>query len=104
MNYHQQIMRQLMVDTIRPLSDLKAPGQKPMMADTKNKTLYVRLHSKEDPLFQRISLLLTMFPGTEKLVLYFSDSGKRMAASCLIHEALIAELQELCGDENVVVK
>lgn len=93
-----------MVDTIRPLTDLKAPGQKPMTVDEKNRTLYVRLRSREDPLFQRISLLLTMFPGTEKLVLYFADSGKRMAASCLIHEALLAELQELCGNENVVLK
>ena len=95
---------QLMVDSIRPLTDLKQPGQKPMGTDTKNKTLYVRIHSREDPLFARISLLLTMFPGLQKLVLYFTDTGKRMAASCLIHEALIAELEELCGEENVVVK
>ncbi len=95
---------QLMVDSIRPLTDLKAPGSKPMMPDTRNKTLYVRLSSRENPLFRRISLLLTMFPGAEKLVLYFADTGKRMAAQCILHEALLAELQELCGDENVVLK
>ncbi len=95
---------QLMVDSIRPLSDLKVPGSTPLTEAKEGKTLYVRLNSRENPLFERISLLLTMFPGTEKLVLYFTDTGKRMGAKCIIHEALIAELQELCGEENVVLK
>ena len=102
---------QLMVDSIRPLSDLNVPGasaprtEAPAApASDKPRTLYVRLPSREHPLYRRIELLLTMFPGRDRLVLYFEDSKKKAAAPCLIHEALLAELTELCGEENVVVK
>ena len=40
----------------------------------------------------------------EQLILYFEDTKKRIAAPCLIHEALVDELIELCGADNVVVK
>ena len=45
-----------------------------------------------------------MFPGEDRLILYFADSKKRAAAPCVAHRALIAELRELLGEENVVVK
>ncbi len=48
--------------------------------------------------------MLTMFPGSERLVLYFEDTKKKAAAPCQIHEALVAELTERCGADNVVVK
>ena len=108
---------QLMVDTIRPLSDLNMPGasRRPDPAPSepaapasgqagKPRTLFVRLPGRDHPLFRRVELLLTMFPGNERIVLYFEDTKKRVGASCLIHEALLAELREKCGGENVVVK
>ena len=64
----------------------------------------MRLPSRSDPLFHRVELLLTMFPGTEPMVVYFNDTKKRAGARCVIHDALIAELQQLAGAENVVVK
>ena len=45
-----------------------------------------------------------MFPGQNRLIVYFEDTKKRLAAPCLIHPALLAELRELCGEANVVVK
>ncbi len=101
---------QLMVDSIRPLSDLDVPGERPGVPeragvpDPKPRTLYVRIPGRSDPLFRKVELLLTMFPGKERMVLYFEDTKKKAAASCLIHEALVAELTERCGKENVVVK
>ena len=102
---------QLMVDSIRPLSDLDVPGMPgaapppPRSAETgKAKTLYVRLPSNTHPLCRRIELLLSMFPGSERMVLYFEDTKKRLGAPCLIHDALVQELTELCGPDNVVVK
>jgi DNA polymerase-3 subunit alpha len=38
------------------------------------------------------------------MVLYFEDTKKKMGARCLIHEALVEELREMFGSENVVVK
>ena len=51
-----------------------------------------------------MELLLSMFPGNERMMLYFEDTKKRVSAPCLIHDALVQELTELCGEANVVVK
>ena len=99
-----------MVDSIRPLSDLDVPGesaasrQSPQPGADRPRTVYVRLPGREHPLFRKVELMLTMFPGNDRMVLYFEDTGKKAAAPCLIHEALIAELKERCGESNVVVK
>ena len=102
---------QLMVDSIRPLSDLDVPGRTAVSSappavkpDGKPRTLYVRIPSADHPLCRRVKLLLTMFPGNERIVLYMEDTKKRLGAPCLIHPAFVAELEEQCGKENVIVK
>lgn len=119
---------QLTLDAVRPLqehmddADLRAtaaalnagarpndrrsapPPAAPTAAAEKPKTLYVKLPSRDDPAFRRIELILTMFPGTEPMVVYFADTKKRAAARCVIHPALVEELRDMLGAENVVVK
>ena len=46
----------------------------------------------------------TMFPGEERMKIYFEDTKKLVTAPCLIHSALVEELTEKLGAENVVVK
>ena len=93
---------QLMVESIRPISDLDAPGEKaPPPQDRK---LWVKVKSAQDPVLERIRLILTMFPGTQQMILYCEAEKKRIGARCLIHEGLVLELEELLGEENVVVK
>ena len=93
---------QLMVESIRPISDLDAPGEKaPPPQDRK---LWVKVKSAKDPVLERIRLILTMFPGTQQMILYCEAEKKRIGARCLIHEGLVLELEELLGKENVVVK
>ena len=62
------------------------------------------LKSEDDPMLEKIRLILTMFPGTQQLILYCEKEKKRIGARCLIHEALVDELTERLGKENVVVK
>ncbi|MBE6913820.1 MAG: DNA polymerase III subunit alpha [Ruminococcaceae bacterium] len=94
---------QIMVDSIRPLSDLDpAPGQD--RPETPAKRLYLRLSSTDAAMLRRIDLLLQMFIGEDTMVQYFSDIGKQRSTSCLIHPALLKELKELLGEDNVVVK
>ena len=102
---------QVMADSIRPLSDLDVPGRTAVSPappaakpDGKPRTLYVRIPSADHPLCRRVKLLLTMFPGNERIVLYMEDTKKRLGAPCLIHPAFVAELEEQCGKENVIVK
>ncbi len=80
------------------------PPAAPAAPVEKPPTLYVKLPSRDDPAFRRIGLILTMFPGTEPMVVYFADTKKRAGARCVIHPALVEELRDMLGAENVIVQ
>ena len=93
---------QLMVDSIRPLSDTNDPGTgAPPKPEEK---LWVKLPSADCPAMERIKLILEMFPGRQQMIVYCQDTGRRIGASCVIHQALVDELKEMLGEKNVVVK
>ncbi len=92
---------QIMVDDILPLSDQMAlPKEK---GETK-KRLYLRLPNREDPRLRKIKLVLSMFPGQEQVVLYFEDCKKRVGTYAQFHPALLEDLKQRLGEENVVLK
>ncbi len=88
----------------RPADDHRPGDELPPAGEEKPRTLYVKLPSREDPAFKRIELILTMFPGSEPMVVYFADTKRRVGARCVIHPALTEELREMLGAENVVIK
>lgn len=45
-----------------------------------------------------------MFPGTEQMKIRCADTGKLLGTPCLVHDALVQELEELLGRENVAVR
>ena len=105
---------QLMCDQVWSLDHLPddlgedLPSVEEVQAERKPRTiktgkLYLRLRG-EDRLFQRVKDLFTMFPGQSRAVIYFSDTGRKVGAACLLHEALLEELNLLLGAENVVLK
>ena len=107
---------QLMVDSLRPISELSASGgqdgpaaqdapapQEPPAPQAERK-LWVKLPDAGDPRLKRIQLILSMFPGQQQMIVYCQAEKKRMGCRCLIHEGLVEELKELLGSENVVVK
>ena len=115
---------QIVIDTLRPITDLAGLGAgaggnkretEPAMAyinqsgvqannAQKDKTLFIKLDSEESPEYERLKLIHKMFPGKQQMVIYFSDTKKKTGAKCIIHDALIKELQEMLGKDNVVVK
>ena len=92
---------QLMCDRVTPLSQTSAPAPKPQVRRGK---LYLRFDREDTPWLQRVKNLFTLFPGENQAVLYFADTKRRLGTKCLLHEALIQELEALLGKENVVVK
>ena len=91
-----------MVDSIRPLSDLNALGTQ--APPPKEQKLWVKLPSRYDPALKHIEKLLTMFPGSQQMIVWCEREKKKVTAPCLIHQGLILELQEMLGKENVVIK
>jgi len=95
---------QLMCDRIRPLGDqgveLKAQAAAPVVGSK----LYVRAPSAFDPRVHKAGLVLSMFPGEQQVVIYCEDSRRRLGRQAQLHRAMVEEMRELFGEENVVVK
>lgn len=92
---------QIITETLRPLADTELS----MQAQPKScRSLWVKLPTREASVLKRIERLLIMFEGTDKLIIYIEDEGKRIGSQCLIHDSLIRELKEMFGEENVVIK
>ena len=97
-----------MVDSIRPLTDAdfaaEAPKRvagAPIAAEQK---LWLKIPTREDPRMEKIKLVLSFFPGKQQVILYYADCKKKVGTWAQIHPALVADLKERLGDENVVVK
>ncbi|MBR1659564.1 MAG: DNA polymerase III subunit alpha [Oscillospiraceae bacterium] len=93
---------QITVDSIRPLSDLD--GLPPTPGAPAPKKLFVRLRSTDTRALRKIDLLREMFIGNDTMVQYFADRKQQRSATVRIHDALLEELREMLGAENVVVK
>ena len=92
---------QIMCDQIRPLTG----GEQTQPIRQNPKKLYLRIPSAQAPIWHKIQLILTMFPGEEWLKAKAEDTGTwSRPLSCQIHPFLVRELQSLLGKENVVVK
>ena len=89
---------QLMVDRIIPLGAVSAAPEK-----NGSQTLWIRLPDGGEP-FTWLKKLLNMFPGEDTAIVYLEDTRRKLRTRCLIHEALLAELNEVLGRANVVLK
>ncbi len=89
---------QIMCDQLRPLSEPDRPK-----VEKQEKKIYVRVPT-EGPLLDKVKIIFSMFPGEEQAVIVLADSRKRLGTRCQIHNALVEDLQERLGTENVVVK
>ncbi len=103
---------QIMVDSIRPLSDLSFPGDHAAPASSpapgqkkpSEPKLWLRFPNREDPRLDKVKLVLSFFPGKQQAILYFDDVKKKVGTWCQIHPAMVDDLKERLGAENVIVK
>lgn len=114
---------QLTLDAVQPLNEHMDDGQiaaaaaaletykgprrsegKAPTGEGKPPTLWVKLPTRDGPAFHRMELVLQMFPGPDRLVVYFEDTGRRAGSACLIHPAFVDELRQIAGNDNVIIK
>ena len=100
---------QLMCDQVMALRS--GPAEEPPAAPKSEggkvlpgKALYLRVPGAGSPQFAHIRLVFTMFPGLTPVKIRLADSGKLLGGSCLLHRALVDELLDTLGEENVVIK
>lgn len=92
-----------MVDSIQPLTELEFPHEE-KKPTAEGQRLYLRFPNREDPRLDKVKLVLSFFPGKQQAVLFFEDCRRKVGTWCQIHPALVSDLKERLGDENVVVK
>jgi DNA polymerase-3 subunit alpha len=73
-------------------------------AAVRGKTLYVKVPSEASREYERVKLILLMFPGRDELRIHFADTKRTVGTNCIIHPAFVREMTELTGEGNVVVK
>ena len=94
---------QIIVNRARHISDY-VDGLAEEEPERKTGTLYLRLPTQEDSRYRKVRAMVNMFPGTQKVVVYFADTRQCRGAQCSLDKRLLSELQNVLGQENVVVK
>ena len=96
---------QIVVNRARPMSDFaKGNFSEEERSVIEYGTLYLRAPNAEDERLNKVTAICGMFPGENSVVIYFADTGKRMGSRCALYRTMLAELQNVLGEENVVVK
>ena len=93
---------QFLCDQLTPL--VQVPGQPARQHKVLPGRLYLRFSGQADPRLERVKDLFGLFPGQQGAVLYLAAEGRRLGGHCQIHTAMVQELRELLGEENVVVQ
>jgi len=100
---------QIVINRARPMSDFaeaKPQPQPPVQEQprTFSGTLYLRLPTETGALFPKIRAILNMFPGDSTAVVYFADTKQRRGTRCALDSRMLAELKNVLGEANVVLK
>jgi DNA polymerase-3 subunit alpha len=96
---------QLMCDSAYPLGE---PAPEPAPPAGKKilpgKVLYLKFPGKDSRELAHMKLVFQMFPGTTPVKMVMADTRKVLGTEVLLHQALLEELKETIGPENVVIK
>jgi len=97
---------QIVINRARPMSDFANEQPAPVTPQSQKLvgTLYLRLPSEDEKLFPKIRAILNMFPGDSPAVVYFADTKQRRGTRCALDSRMLAELETVLGEANVVLK
>ena len=95
---------QMVVNRVWAIGDSGAVQPEQSGGFSQYHTLYLRVTRTGQRGEQKIQPILRMFPGRMKTVIFYADTGVRLAGTCAPQEVMLAELRELLGEQNVVLK
>lgn len=100
---------QIIVNRAQPISDFAsetaaAEHVQNQAQPVTTGTLYLQLRSEDDPRYGKVKAILNMFPGQGKVVLFFADTRNRRGTMATFDESMLAELQNVLGEDSVVLK
>ncbi len=98
---------QIVINRARPISDYAAemPAEPvPVPAQPQANKLYLQLTGEEDPRYGKVKAILSMFPGTSQVVLFFADTRTRRGTQASLDSRMLDELKNVLGEVNVVLK
>ena len=67
-------------------------------------TLYLQLTGESDPRYRKVRAIVNMFPGEGVVKVFFADTRKMRGARAVFDSRMVAELRNVLGDKNVVLK
>ena len=97
---------QMVVNRVWNLADFDAAGMKRQQTaqELAGKTLYLKIDRTGQKGSEKLMLVLNMFPGKTKTVLFYADTGVKLVGRCMPEEILLDELTALLGEKNVVLQ
>ena len=98
---------QIVINRARPMTDFSEgyiPEEVPPTMPRRSGKLYLQLPTEDSPLFGKVKAILNMFPGENEVVVYFADTKRRRGTRAMLRENMLAELKNLLGNGNVVLK
>ena len=98
---------QIVINRARPMTDFSEgyiPEEVPPTMPRRSGKLYLQLPTEDSPLFGKVKAILNMFPGENEVVVYFADTKCRRGTRAMLRENMLAELKNLLGNGNVVLK
>ena len=96
---------QIVINRARPISDFaNESAPEPVQSPVAVSTLYLQLTGESDPRYRKVKAILSMFPGSGKVVLFFADNRTRRGTQADFDSRMLEELKNLLGSPNVVLK
>jgi DNA polymerase-3 subunit alpha len=93
---------QIVINRARPISDFAnesapEPVQQPVRQPVMASTLYLQLTGESDPRYRKVKAILSMFPGSGKVVLFFADNRTRRGTQADFDSKLLDTIAATTG-------
>ena len=98
---------QIIINRVRPIADFAEETPELVVQRTEPRNfsiLYLQLTGENDPRYRKVRAIVNMFPGEATVKVFFADTRKMRGTKAAFDSRMLDALNELLGEENVVLK